>query len=161
MLSDLEKKELKEKWIVKSLPDTELEKIALGIYEDKIFSSMDLTKDKIEYCFSGFKYWKPNKPMELGINDYTNSKSGNRKSKIFDLLHKDTYLQEYSKKMDTYNHELKYYNESYKENVGMLYEYIFRKNEILSLNEYPYFSTFNLLNKKDSKKVIEYYNLLK
>lgn len=160
MLSNKEKTKLKNKWIVKSLPEDKLEDIAKGIFNGDIYSTINLSLNKIDFSFKEFKYWKPNKPFELGINDYTESLSGKRKEQLFELLHKEKHLEEYREQQEIYNYELKYYRENYSENYGLLYEYLNKKNEMLSLHYYPCFDTFNILNKKDSKKVIEYYKKL-
>ncbi len=144
------------KWKIESRTDEELKKIVIDIYDNKIFTDRHCESHMIKNIFMPFLFMSPKEPESPS---YPYSKSGVKEirgNRLFDILHREELVKKHKEDMELYELEVKYYREHYITDIGMIYEYL-DKSSPTSINGYPIFMSFHLLNRKDSEKISEYY----
>lgn len=121
-----------EKWIwnYKSLSDVELKSIAKDMYNNVIFSNLFVSKNEQHLLTSIF--------MPLAFLGPGMHGDDVREKNIDSLLEEEYY-------------------QKYVSNIGMLYEFM-KEASPRGINGYPMFPSMKLLDKKDTEKVIEFYN---
>ena len=144
------------KWKIESRSDEELKKIVIDIYDNKIFTDRHCESHMLQSVFMPLLFMGPKEPESP---KYPYSKPGlkeDRGNRLFDILHREELEKKHKEDMEVYELEVKYYQEHYITDIGMIYEY-WDKSSPTSINGYPTFMSFHLVNRKDSEKISEYY----
>ena len=125
----------KDKWSSKYLSVDELKTVAKDLYNGLIFTDRHCEESILLSVFMPLIFMGPH-------GGSSSDTSGQRDSKIYDLLERDI--------------EKKYYEE-FINNIGMIYEYISQAGP-MGINGKPTFMSCKFLTKEDTSKMFEYYD---
>lgn len=117
-------------WDYKEKSDEELKNIAKDMYHNVIFTNMHIRPNDQHLTMSVF--------MAFALMGPGMHSDGEREGAIDNILEEEHY-------------------QKWLENIGMIYEFM-EKASPRGINGYPIFMSVNMLNKKDTEKVLDFYN---
>lgn len=146
----LDESKIVEKYTIPNQLDENLKKVAKDLYDNLIYSDRHCKPNEVMQRFMVLMFMGPQAPKYPSENK---DLQGERDNKLYDLTQRE-------EDQKVYEFEKKCFQENYITDIGFIYEY-WTEQMPRSLNGGPMFMSCRLLNKKDTEKMFEYYELYK